>query len=630
MHSTHPAYREVVLAAPPRTSRSIWGGVGLAIIVLLFTGFIASQFAPAITEPDDNGYFAQATRWVRDGQTWFKSASDAEYIGMHWLWDSKSDVYLSRYPPGLPALIAVLYALGGYKLAMLANPVLAVGALVGLYFTARRLTLAPFALAGVVLLATNPTFISHTLAGDAHMAVTFCLIWGTGLLLLWQTSRRGWQIFLAGVLLGCIPTIRYPDSLVALGVGAFLLCNLFRRADVRAFSSPHPNPLTEGKGTNNGRMLSHLSLAVLGALIPIIPLLIRNQLLLGGFWKTGYSLSNEQTGFSFEYFKQHAVQYLQIIQGDGLGIVFALGLLGITWMICARGTRALGAMLLLFVAPMLMLYMAYYWAPAGNSNATMRFLLPTFPIFILAGMWMLRAATQNAPRAARVTLPLILIGFQLLWGASTAMQNVDRMSFSKAALAMLTEKVRQVAQTDDVVVTTGAMLQHADFVRLWKVADMSYIRGGGGPGGFGGPGGGRRFGDGDDNAPSPMQAEKQDHLRTLYTGSSNEKLAKFATDVGQWSGSGKSIYIVCPETDLRATFGRDNADVSVINRIELPKRPAQPQQRGGFGGPGGGPPGMGGPGGGRGGPGGGGGGMFGAQNLDGTTWVIAKWTPAGG
>jgi 4-amino-4-deoxy-L-arabinose transferase-like glycosyltransferase len=602
-----PVLREVAVSSPSGSRRSAAiGWLCVLLVVALFCGFIAMYFAPAITEPDDNGYFAQATRWVRGGTTWFKSASDAEYIGMHWLWDSKSGTYVSRYPPGLPAFIAILYQLGGYKLAMLANPLLAVGSLIGLYFASRRLLPVVWALTGVVLLATNPTFITHTLAGDSHMAVTFCLVWGTGLLLLWREQRAGWQIFLAGLVLGCIPAIRYPDSLVALGVGAFILCNL----------------------RLNRASFGHLGAAALGALIPILPLLVRNQLVLGGFWKTGYALTNEQTGFSFAYFKQHAVQYLQIIQGDGLGIVFALGLLGIVWMICVRGSRAIGVMFSLFVVPMLLLYMAYYWAPGFNAGATMRFLLPTFPIYILAGMWMLANATRTAPRAVWAALPVVMISFQLLWGTSTALQSANRMGFSKQALSILTEKVREVAQRDDVVVASAAFLQHADFVREWKLADMGLIRGGG-PGG-GGPG--RMFG-GDGNGPSPMQAEKQLRLRELYTGSTAEKLEKFAADVNTWArgtdmsdtGDGHSIYIVCAESELRTTFGRNNAEVTVVERIELPKRPFPPASQNIFGG---GPPGMGGPGGGRQGGGPGGGGMFGMQNLDGATWVIAKWTPS--
>ncbi len=60
------------------------------------------------------------------------------------------------------------------------------------------------------------------------------------------------------------------------------------------------------------------------AAVPIVPLLIRNQLVLGAFWRTGYSLTNEQTGFGWSYFTQHALQYIQQINSGGLGLMLAL------------------------------------------------------------------------------------------------------------------------------------------------------------------------------------------------------------------------------------------------------------------------------------------------------------------
>src|SRR5262249_49226919 len=121
-----------------------------------------------------------------------------------------------------------------------------------------------------------------------------------------------------------------------------------------------------------------------GAAVPIVPLLIRNQLLLGRFWRTGYALTNEQTGFGWDYFRQHANQYLQSIQGNGVGLLFALGVVGMVYMTCTKTWRRVGVMLALLTVPMLLLYMAYYWG--GMGGMSMRFLLPTFPLYVIAGV----------------------------------------------------------------------------------------------------------------------------------------------------------------------------------------------------------------------------------------------------
>jgi 4-amino-4-deoxy-L-arabinose transferase-like glycosyltransferase len=202
---------------------------------------------------------------------------------MHWL-ITEDGAYISRYPPGLAVLISAVYLVGGYKAAMLVNPALSVLALVGLYLLLRRIASAGWALCGVVLLAGNPTFVHHALSGDSHMGVTCCVTWGIYLLLRWSQEGRLWQIFVAGIVLGCIPTIRYPDAIMGLAVAVFLLWHI-RRFD---------------------HIGQHYLVAAAGAAIPIVPLLIRNQLLMGAFWKTGYSLTNEQTGFAWSYFQRRA------------------------------------------------------------------------------------------------------------------------------------------------------------------------------------------------------------------------------------------------------------------------------------------------------------------------------------
>ena len=65
----------------------------------------------------------------------------------------------------------------------------------------------------------------HTMHAVAFslVAVTALLVWGCSALL-WWSRKGGWhRAALAGVLLGAIPTVRYPEALFALGIGTFLL-----------------------------------------------------------------------------------------------------------------------------------------------------------------------------------------------------------------------------------------------------------------------------------------------------------------------------------------------------------------------------------------------------------------------
>src|SRR5689334_23966475 len=97
-----------------------------AMILLLgaFALWIAAYYTPAISHPDANGYFAQASLLVKSGHTWFKPQSNAQYIGMHWLLTSEaSDVYISRYPPGLAVLVGVVYMIAGWQASVLVGPI---------------------------------------------------------------------------------------------------------------------------------------------------------------------------------------------------------------------------------------------------------------------------------------------------------------------------------------------------------------------------------------------------------------------------------------------------------------------------------------------------------------------------
>ena len=78
--------------------------------MVLYAVFLYSQFTPAISEPDDNGYFAQGSLLAQTGQTWFRPESDAQYHGMHWLHEP-SGYYVCLYPPGLAGGCVAVYTL---------------------------------------------------------------------------------------------------------------------------------------------------------------------------------------------------------------------------------------------------------------------------------------------------------------------------------------------------------------------------------------------------------------------------------------------------------------------------------------------------------------------------------------
>jgi 4-amino-4-deoxy-L-arabinose transferase-like glycosyltransferase len=288
-------------------------------VLVLYGLFLAHHFAPAISSPDANGYWAQGSLLAATGRTWFVPESDVQYVGMHWL-VTEDGRYFSRYPPGLAVPIALLYKLFGYRATVLVNPLFSVFGLVGMFLLARQVAGAWWATLAVVALAVTPDYVRHALQDDSHMAVTALLLWGLWFLWRWHRTGRWPDILGAGLVMGAIPTVRYPEALYACGVGSLLLVHIWRQP----------------------RRWWHAGIGLAGALVPLLPLLVRNQLAFGAFWRTAYSLTHEQTGFAWDYFRAHGVSYVRALNAEGVGLFFGLGLVGIGLLCCRREERPWG------------------------------------------------------------------------------------------------------------------------------------------------------------------------------------------------------------------------------------------------------------------------------------------------
>lgn len=538
------------LQSRPRSPWAVLASVvGILIVMLAFGSVVRKHFEPAIIHPDANGYWAQASLLLDTGRTTFVPESNAQYVGMHWLLTEKNE-YAARYPPGLPLLIAGVMEVAGPEASTLVNPVLATLTLLGVYLIVGRIASPGWGVAAAALLAINPAFLTHALVNISHTAVGFCIVWGFWLLLLWAGSGRKVYVILAGVILGSIPSIRYADAIIAVGVGAFLL------AHWRSFP----------------KIGWHYLAAFGGAMVPIVPLLVRNQLVFGAFWKTGYALTNEQTGFSVDYLTRYATGYLQMLQSGGLGMVFALGIVGVVTMLAVRGFRSVGLLMVGAIVPFVLVYMSYYWARGiGETNAAegMRFMVPIVPLFAICAAWMLWRATQNVNLAARVAVPVVLVALQLLMYGGATRQALESNRDRKIPLVAVTNALREHARPGDVVVASGGVLQHLEFVREWKLADPSVIN----PmrGGFAGRG------NADD--PSPMQAEKNEARMKLYTGSNTDRARAFYEDAFAWAGD-NSVLLVGSERSLTFLAPQlKRSDYEIIATFEIPKvdRPEAPR-----------------------------------------------------
>jgi hypothetical protein len=299
---------------------------------------------------------------------------------------------------------------------------------------------------------------------------------------------------------------------------------------------------------------------------------------------------------------------MQSLLGEGMGVLLPLAILAVTLMISlprsafaedengrrARLMRPFGVLAALLVVPTMLLYMAYYWGGMGGAGGSMRFLLPLFPVLSVCAVWTLWLLTRrlaSAPRVAGVTIILLVYA---LWGVPTSMQECGAMAYQQRILARTTAALRVQVPAGSVVLANQGILQHLDFIRSWRLANL--------------PSASERRMRGpvrsaaEDESPQPMQTDQRQAQVARYEGLSGAALERaIADDMRTWS-QGRDIYFVGSESELESMVGRyfNRQNFEIVARVDLPEPPQELGMPGMGGRPGmgrtgpvgGGPPGM--------------------------------------
>ncbi|MFC1535337.1 ArnT family glycosyltransferase, partial [Thermodesulfobacteriota bacterium] len=387
------------------------------------------------------------------GRTCIQEESPIQYIGVHWM-EAEGNCIYSRYPPGLPVIIAIFFKLFGPEAGILVNYFLTTLTLLGLFVLCSIWIGKGWALAAVATMACNPVANSHAMQGDAHNAAAFFLIWGLVFLARWSKSMSLGSAFLAGLLLGYIPAIRYPEALFGLGITYFILFH--RKNDRKAWPSA--------------------VMAIIGAMIPIVCLLVYNQIAFGAVWKTAYSLTNERIGFSLVYFSENIGLYLKNILVHGAGLLWILGMAGLV-ILCVNGeTRKQGVLFIVLVLPITLLYMSYYFMSDSKPFLTMRFLLPTFYIYCIAGFWGLKIVGNRWKRTATATVITLLV-VNTLWGAPQFLGSMLITKDANLSLAAVEREVSEKIKPGSIIIAPLQIQQHLDYLGQWRLVDEHVIEG---------------------------------------------------------------------------------------------------------------------------------------------------------
>ena len=425
----------------------------LACLLIAHFAWIMTHFQPAYASPDAHGYFYQARLIADTGKTYFETESPVQSIGIHWL-ATEDDKHYSRYPPGFPALLAILYKIGGPTLTLLLNPILTSATIILLFLLCRRMMNDWHALTACAILALNTNFNAHALNAFAHTPVMFFFLAGIVLLFRWTEKERTRTAFLAGLFFGLIPTIRYPDAVIGIGVVAFLFLHWRKERD---------------------DAIPGIIAASVGASLPIGTILIHNYLAFGSPLKTGYSMTNDQNGFGWSYFQNNASPYVESLMSSGWGVLFVPAIFGIAGMLFYKYSRKVGYLLLGAIIPLLLVYTAYYWN-SGRNGGELRFFLPTLPLVTFAGMWFI-SRIQNSLATPNWLVLASLVFIQAIIGLPSSETRLSQYEDMAERYAIIGKWMINSIPDGSVVVMGQGACQWVDFAGEWKLAEENLLSG---------------------------------------------------------------------------------------------------------------------------------------------------------
>jgi hypothetical protein len=398
------------------------------------------------------------------------------------------------------------------------------------------------------MVATLPILNRLALHGDSHVAATSLLLLGVWLLFRWEDEPSWRRAFLAGLAFGILPTVRYPETVVGLGVLAFF-----------AFQS-------RGRKWARG-----LLPAAMGAALPLLLLGFHNARVYGAPWRTGYGFTNEQSAFSLDYLAANVPTYLNALLTEGTGLFFLLGSAGIVWMCLNAETRPKGVLFLGAVASLTLLYSAYYWGAQEEAELTLRYFLATLPLLVLGTLWLVqRVPYKRISLGLFSALSLLYLGGALPKSSDALLEEWLGMARGQAVTLAVTEMV----PTGSVLIARREIQNMLDYFGLWRLVDDRMI-----------PGTPGRLEatlvweiSDEDRArwsrlPTPVQITKGVESRGRYVGLGDRELGSLVLrDLTDWAGQDTGIYWIGNPRTVKA-FGELAADevrLLPIGEVPLP------------------------------------------------------------
>lgn len=416
----------------------------LGALLALYAIALGAYFVPVISGTDDNGYHVAARMLEGHGRIYQMPPDDLSFVGRMWV-VADDGRYYPKYPPLYPVLAAGGMRLFGDIGGLLISPLFAWSSVLAMYLLCRvRRLPGDVALLGAFALAAAPLANSFAIVQVSHATSLALLAWGYLLFfaaLSKPESRYSLPMLIAsGLLLGYAAGVRYTNALLVLPGLVWLL--LDRRREM-------------------GRTLAWLS----AWLVPCALVAVYHWRAFGGPLTTAYSLTEEQGGFALSFLVQNLRLYASTLPILLIGPITILACLG--WILVWRRDRREALFYLAWLVPLLVTYMAYYWAPEDHARSYVRFLLPLLIPSILLAMEMVDALPrrlQMGPRGRRALIAVVFL-LQGVWGVFSSLEQMELLFGFNSQAKQRVELVREHAEPGAVVIGELGVLDALDYFK---------------------------------------------------------------------------------------------------------------------------------------------------------------------
>jgi len=501
----------------------------LVVLLAAYSWVLVTYFVPVTGGTDQNGYHVGAWLLADQGRYSVVPEDDFAFVGHMWVVNPEGRYY-PKYPPLYPLLAAGAIRLSGNPDAgFWLSPLCAVLTVAGVFVLCRMFLSKGWALLGAVLMAGTPVFLYYGLYKGSHAPSMAFQAWGlTCFFGGWKQEniRRGLILMaLSGFLIGTSVGIRYTNALLFLPPLVYALL--------------HPRA---------SRWWLLIGLGA-GAALPGLALAWFHTQVYGAPWRTGYAMTQEQTGFSWEFFLPNLRLYTTGILNHGSGPFTLLAALGLI-LVLAR-SRKLALVILSWILPLFILYCCYYWAPTNRFAGYLRFVMPIFPPLYLLGLLGLKEWTSTLSRRLVAGTLVAVLGVQSAWGVYQGLVEAEGRWRRDTQASKVVEFAGEEIPEGSVIFSETGHLNHLDFGKRWllystQIFDPNQIR--------------RRIENRQQTDVTPLQAERVAKWSELLVDVPRpEYEAALKSLVQEHLDAGRAVYLLGPErrvNGLRNRFRR--------------------------------------------------------------------------